>query len=171
MIKYNLTEESPSLASKADEMVNFDWKQKNGYTSRSMHVGVLGEYAYGRYTDQESNLNVYSGGDGGVDFKKKKVNVKTRVIRHPYIPDLILKEKELTRNVAQTYVFAMHLQETNEIILVGEITRDSFLDRCTRWEHGSGDEFMVSMNELDKRYDNVTHQEIKNYSNDTRRSS
>lgn len=157
MITYSINKLNPDeLESTAQNMVYADkWKTEHGYNTNDMHLGLLGETAYGLYTNQKVNKTVYKGGDGGNDFIADgcKVNVKTRRIKDNWfeLPDLILDRKNI--NKSDKYVLALYSRASNDITVIGEISNDSFTDAMVKFQQGGPEDYMVHISDLDKLYE------------------
>lgn len=92
-------------------------------------IGTLGEIAYGKYTKQEVNFEVYARykGDGGADFKDAQV--KTVGWGGD---DKLLKvsttDKSLKNDNVVKYVLAYaNITNPNNVLLIGEVSKEHFV--------------------------------------------
>ena len=167
MITYSLKQfDQSKLRVAASKMVNASpWKKEKGYTPGKMHIALLGETAYGLHTNQQVNLEVYTGGDGGIDFPDGS-NVKTRMVSPGYVPDLMVSMKDMISQKADTYVYAIYNPCKDKVALIGKISSVNFANRAVPYNDKT---YMVQMrysiDNLDEVYDNVTHEEVQEFCN------
>ena len=99
-----------------------NWTQQ--WYVRNLLIGLKGEYAYSKHTDQPLNTTVFkNSGDGGIDFPDG-AQVKTTTFdgtdKHIRVSKIIPSVKK--------YVLAYHNPSVDiyKVILYGEISRENF---------------------------------------------
>jgi len=98
------------------------WTQQ--WYVRNLLIGLKGEYAYSKHTDQPLNTTVFkNSGDGGIDFPDG-AQVKTTTFAGT---DKHIRVSKILPSVKK-YILAYHNPSTDlyKVILYGEISRENF---------------------------------------------
>lgn len=89
-------------------------------------IGLLGEAAYAKHTEQEVDRAIYAVRDGGEDFPS--LEVKAITYRGKGEPELKIPVQEFAkRNSVETYVLArVDIENPHKVELLGYISRSDF---------------------------------------------
>ena len=89
-------------------------------------IGLLGEMAYAKHTNQEIDRAIYAVRDGGEDFPS--LEVKTITYRGKGEPELKIPVGEFAaRDTVETYVLARaNIDDPHQVELLGYISRSNF---------------------------------------------
>jgi hypothetical protein len=124
-----------------------DPKKRNEVEIRA--IGVCGEYAYGKFTNQPIDLSLYKGRDKGSDFPDG-AQVKTVHARYAwYEPRLSIPKWEFDKYRPKKYVSAKLSHEWDHVWLMGEISGIRFDRIKVNDDFGFGDRWVVYQGDLD----------------------
>jgi len=120
------------------------------YGVKDSVIGAIGEYAYSLYSGLPFDDNIYSRGDGGIDFPDG-TDVKTSSFMGY---DVELKVGKFYPAVKK-YVLAQYNDyfNTHKVILVGEISSNNFWTKSKIKTYGKGSKTnYVKIEDLDRIY-------------------
>jgi len=128
------------------------WKLRSNYNVKSICIGTLGEYGYGKMTGQKVNMKLESRGDGGIDFIDG-AQVKTCTYNG-------IGKKELKVNnlfggkKPKKYVLAFYDSnaKNNFVTLIGEISYENFINKKKIKTYNGKSVYVVDETQLDKLY-------------------
>lgn len=122
------------------------WTQQ--WYVRNLLIGLKGEYAYSKHTDQPLNTTVFkNSGDGGIDFPDG-AQVKTTTFAGT---DKHIRVSKILPSVKK-YILAYHNPSTDlyKVILYGEISRENF--ELKSYKMIDTQYFIVGVKDLDIYY-------------------
>ena len=121
---YTLNEKEHNTLLKAATVIQQSKKWTQQWYVRSLLIGLKGEYAYSKYTNQPLNTTVFTdSGDGGIDFSDGAQVKTTTFDGH----DKHIRVSKILPNV-EKYVLAYHNPSASlyRVILYGEVSRKNF---------------------------------------------
>lgn len=122
------------------------WTQQ--WYVRNLLIGLKGEFAYSKYTNQPLNTTIFKdSGDGGIDFPDG-AQVKTTTFDGL---DKHIKVSKILPNVKK-YVLAYHNPSSDpyKVILYGEISRENF--KLRSYKMIDTNYLIVGVQDLDNYY-------------------
>lgn len=123
-----------------------NWTQQ--WYVRNLLIGLKGEYAYSKYTNQPLNTTIFqNSGDGGIDFPDG-AQVKTTTFDGE---DKHIRVSKILPSVGK-YVLAYHNPDRDpyKVILYGEISYENFKHKC--YKMMNTDYLIVGVKDLDLYY-------------------
>jgi DNA-directed DNA polymerase III PolC len=155
-ISNNELKEVYSLAKKRHDAKDISFRNssqfntsKNEYAPHS--IGLLGEYAWGQYTGQSVDENIYAVRDGGEDFEGTEV--KTITYFGEGEPELKIPKTEFDSRNPNLYVLCrVDKKNLNIIYILGTISRESFDDNKIEKQYRSDApiNYIVPLSKMDK---------------------
>jgi len=107
-------------------------------------VGLLGEFIYGAITGEVADLRLRADGDDGIDFSRKRVQVKSSE-EHKARHLIEYKEKVLDFDY---YVFVIINLERLDGFIRGWISTEDFIKKRRVINFGYGDRWAIDLDEM-----------------------
>lgn len=122
--KYILSEKEHLSLIQIAELIQQSKKWTQQWYVRNLLIGLKGEFAYSKFSDQHLNTTIFkNSGDGGIDFPDG-AQVKTTTFDGK---DKHIRVSKILPNVKK-YILAYHnpTKDPYEVILYGEISQENF---------------------------------------------